>query len=299
MKISKIVIVGCLTVLLSRHTLNLMWLLFESGEAILLLIPHGNTRIVLDLYSAQFVEHRFYLSQALGTFLFLLLIRYLFHHQLLLSCLCFSSLGIFSSLGLVFSKDSFVATQTTLIWLTGLLQIWIIVRIRKVVTPINVYEGWSKCASSDWWLLVFSIPVSLLNIGGSFLLIKDQSIFNLPSSFSMFLLVGIYSFALRPFCEELIFRGQMFQHLITQLNNRNGLLIATIITSLIFSLYHISLIQVVPAFITSIALCLVFYRTRSIIVCTGFHGLVNINNFLIVGAINKLCFKVNTSPFWF
>ena len=88
----------------------------------------------------------------------------------------------------------------------------------------------------------------------------------------MLIVLHVLSFViLIPFVEELVFRRLFF----SALRQKVSSLKATLISSLIFSLIHLDLARLVPAFIVGVALALIYERTQSLIVCTAVHGVVN------------------------
>lgn len=80
--------------------------------------------------------------------------------------------------------------------------------------------------------------------------------------------------AVAPLFEELLFRGLVFSYLV----KHTGLAGATVLVSLLFALMHFHLPSLVPLFLLSAALCLAYWRTGSLWVCIGMHGIFNAVN---------------------
>ena len=74
-----------------------------------------------------------------------------------------------------------------------------------------------------------------------------------------------------PILEELLFRGAITKALLKQYNPAK----AIFISALIFGIFHINPVQVVPAFLIGLLLAWVYYKTASLIPCILMHILNN------------------------
>lgn len=83
-------------------------------------------------------------------------------------------------------------------------------------------------------------------------------------------------------CEELLFRGLIFKGI-----KKNGKWFSILITSLLFSIYHMSITQTIYPILFGALLTLVMYKENNIIYCISMHL---INNFL---ALTISYFNVN------
>lgn len=85
----------------------------------------------------------------------------------------------------------------------------------------------------------------------------------------------VLSCLLAPFCEEIIFRGFLFEKLL----GTNSMKKSILITSLVFGIMH-GLSGVSPA-IVSIVLCVLYKKYNSLIPCMAVHFLHNLMVFLV------------------
>lgn len=74
-----------------------------------------------------------------------------------------------------------------------------------------------------------------------------------------------------PILEELLFRGAITKALLRQYNPAK----AIFISALIFGIFHINPVQIVPAFFIGLLLAWVYYKTASLIPCILMHILNN------------------------
>jgi len=77
-----------------------------------------------------------------------------------------------------------------------------------------------------------------------------------------------------PICEEFLFRGFVFQ----ALRNWRGPWLAALITGLLFGAFHLGsapAVDLVPLAMLGFALCLLFWRTKSLYPCIAAHALNN------------------------
>ena len=84
-----------------------------------------------------------------------------------------------------------------------------------------------------------------------------------------------------PIVEEYIFRGITLRFL-GRFSNRFGV----ICTSIIFSLFHLQVVQIIPSFIFSYILCLVTLRYKSIIPSIIVHSITNLSLLFLVSSFN-------------
>lgn len=83
-----------------------------------------------------------------------------------------------------------------------------------------------------------------------------------PSTWLVLVVIGLIG----PFAEELVFRGNLLPAFL-----RRGKWFAILATSLVFALYHLSLPQLFPAFVSGVALGMLATKTRSIVPTTLAH----------------------------
>ena len=74
-----------------------------------------------------------------------------------------------------------------------------------------------------------------------------------------------------PVYEELIFRGILFPYIVRHFGIAGGVLAV----SVVFGLIHTHIPSILPLFLLSVALCLVYWRTGSLWVSIGMHAIFN------------------------
>jgi len=112
---------------------------------------------------------------------------------------------------------------------------------------------------------------------------------NIDSSSFIKIILSIVIFAFIPaILEEILFRKMIYGML-----KKNGKIFAIILSSLIFGLIHMYLIQSIFAFIFGVVLCLIYEKTKNIKLCILIHTLNNglavlleIQNEIIINTIN-------------
>ena len=93
------------------------------------------------------------------------------------------------------------------------------------------------------------------------------------------ILKASYTILIVPVFEELLFRKIIFKSLLKKYNN---LLFAVIFSSLVFSLTHLSLSNIIPTFLLGIIVAYIYNKTNNIWYPIIFHVLYNILWFLIL-----------------
>lgn len=84
--------------------------------------------------------------------------------------------------------------------------------------------------------------------------------------------IGIFAIAVAgPVLEELLFRGAITKVLLQKYTPAKAILFS----ALIFGIFHINPIQIVPAFLIGLLLAWVYYKTASLIPCIVMHVLNN------------------------
>lgn len=138
-------------------------------------------------------------------------------------------------------------------------------------------------AASWHWLLIAAgvavalrvlvVPVGLLyqmvdpnveNPQLAFLLPGGQV--SIPGMIAMFVLVGVFI----PFVEEAFFRGVIYTYL-----RRWGVLVATLVSALLFGIAHLNLLVGITAFILGIGCAIVYERSKSLTATFVVHAVFN------------------------
>lgn len=95
------------------------------------------------------------------------------------------------------------------------------------------------------------------------LIVGFQSLMPLP--------VLIYACILGPIIEELLFRG----YILKGLRNKYGMTVALLVSSVIFAVFHLNIVQILNAFIMGIIFGLLYIKTGSVFSCMLAHILNN------------------------
>lgn len=132
-----------------------------------------------------------------------------------------------------------------------------------------------------WTALIFLIMgvLSMYALAGTvqyfdlildFINFQKQPILEIPTLTHLFL--AIFTFGIiPPICEELLFRGVILQGL-----KSKGIIFATIISSLMFAIFHLSAEQFIYPLLFGIFLALVMLKTNNIVYCILIHAVNNI-----------------------
>ena len=278
MTTTRIVIIGCLTGLLIRHTTGMGGTLFESIASLMGISVDYSTD-VFDLY----LEYQIAVGTLLGILLCLLILPYIFTHNhkaTSLYIVLFGALIIIINLIHVDFDSKMRAARSVGMVLGAIVMIRTIIRLHSKADPIAIYHQWRYInRPKDWLHVLWPLILSPVWISYLYLLhpsrIERTFILDYPS---LLILNVLSSIILVPFVEELIFRRLFF----FTLRQQTSLFKATLISSLIFSLIHLDLARLVPVFILGIALALIYERTQSLVVCTAVHGVVNTFNYLAI-----------------
>ena len=81
-----------------------------------------------------------------------------------------------------------------------------------------------------------------------------------------------------PFFEEIVFRGIVFPYFV----KHTGLARGTLLVSLLFAMLHFHLPSLVPLMLLSALLCLVYWRSGSLWIGIGMHGIFNTVSILVL-----------------
>ncbi len=272
MTITRIVVIGCLTGLLVRHTTGMAAVLFES-------IVHQmgvDTNYSTDRFDL-YREYQITISTLLGALFYLVILPYIFTHNfkgaslyIVVFCILIIAINIAQ-----FDFDSGMrASRSVGMGIGAIVVIRIAIKKHSSIEPIAVYYQWRYVNRPRDRLYVFwSLMLSPVWISYLYLLhpSRIERTFVLDYPATLIVLHVLSLIILLPFVEELIFRRLFF----SALRQQTSLLKATLISSLIFALVHLDPARLVPAFIVGVALALIYERTRSLIVCTAVHGCTN------------------------
>lgn len=128
--------------------------------------------------------------------------------------------------------------------------------------------------------IIYTIYSSILEFAGITIPSPD---FNFPTGNPIMLtLILGYVCVLGPILEEIIFRG-----LILKSMQRYGNLTAIIVTSILFSMFHLNLVQFVPPVLIGLILGFITIRSKSIVPSIIAHIFNNTLTFLISSIIPK------------
>jgi membrane protease YdiL (CAAX protease family) len=152
--------------------------------------------------------------------------------------------------------------------------------LRRVVGVAQAI-GWSAAVYIGFWIVI----VGLTQIFGQ---PDDQSLVDeLKAEDSLGVLVawGVLICVLAPIVEELFFRGFMF----AVLERRLGVAWGALITGVVFGIGHLDQqvepVQLIALGAFGVGLCLLYWRTQSIIPCMALHAL---NNSITFGVVTEL-----------
>ena len=251
--------------------------IFESIASLMGIAMNYSTD-VFDLY----LGYQIAVGSLLGTLFYLLIIPYIFTHNrnaASLYIILFGTLIIIINLIHADFDSKMRAARSVGMVLGAIVMIRTTIRLHSEVDPIAVYHKWWYVnRPKDWHHAFWPLILTTVWISYQYLLhpnrIERTFVLDYPATL---IILHILSFViLVPFVEELVFRRLFF----FALRQKASLLKATLISSLIFSLIHLDLARLVPAFIVGVALALIYERTRSLIVCTAVHGVTNFLIFL-------------------
>ncbi len=193
---------------------------------------------------------------------------------------------IMSNLGYTTEKIEQILNSTILssvinaLSLLGFLFTYIII---SKITKLNTEKETKKFSFHNLLIVVIISVISfilLFGINANFQILLNNfsyksSSFNI-SNYSEFL-VGIITMCIFPaVLEELIFRGVVFKIL-----RQKGVVFATVLSSLIFAIYHFNLSQLLFPIFMGMILCLIYEKTNDLRYSMIFHFT---NNFI------SLCF---------
>ena len=150
--------------------------------------------------------------------------------------------------------------------------------LRRVVNVASAI-GWAALVYAGFWIVI----VALSQIFGQ---PDEQSLVeDIKAEDALLVLIawGVLICVLAPVVEELFFRGFMF----TVFAKRMGIAWAALLDGVVFGIGHAPAepIQLVALGAFGVGLCLLYWRTQSIIPCMGLHAL---NNSITFGVVKDL-----------
>jgi uncharacterized protein len=176
--------------------------------------------------------------------------------------------GLTIALTLVQDALLIVASLLTVWWLAGRLSPATFAL--RVPSSLGPALGWTLAAYASFW-------VAAIVVGLAFGTPEEQDIVtDLKAEDSIAVLAGFgfLTCVVAPIAEEFFFRGFMFRVLAEQTNVALG----SVITGAVFGLVHLpsgDLIGVLVLSLFGVALCLVLWRTASLIPCIMLHAFHN------------------------
>lgn len=127
--------------------------------------------------------------------------------------------------------------------------------------------------------LLSKLENTFLNLNLYSILPKLNLILDTSSKFIIYLLsLFVQTCLIAPVSEELIYRKFILNNL---LDNDNALK-SIVLSSFLFSIYHLNLLQGINAMIIGVFLGYLYYRTCSINICILLHFINNFINFIIL-----------------
>jgi membrane protease YdiL (CAAX protease family) len=106
------------------------------------------------------------------------------------------------------------------------------------------------------------------------LLAKDMPILN-------FLMIALLGIALAPLVEEIIFRGCLYRFL----KSRHSILVAQLVSAVLFALLHDNLNSFLPLVFIGFILVRIYESTGSIYKAIYFHAFFNASSFIFMGLL--------------
>ena len=129
------------------------------------------------------------------------------------------------------------------------------------------------------------IGYSLIFHNSILILISDINA-SLTKSIPTSIPVEILAVIIAPVVEEIIFRGILLE----QLSRKYNAVVSILVSSLLFSIFHFSIVQGVNTFIMGVLLGIVYIKTRSLVPCVLMHF---VNNLIPVIAISLPTIFIN------
>ena len=106
----------------------------------------------------------------------------------------------------------------------------------------------------------------------------------MESEWSVFLIIAFAAVIVAPIVEEIVFRAVLFNFF----SRRVGVVAGVIVTSLIFSVFHLNVVAFLVLFLLGIALQVLYIKTKSIYSCMLFHAAHNAVAILIMMSMRIL-----------
>ncbi len=185
-------------------------------------------------------------------------------------------------------------TGLTLV-LSCILPIIAIERLIKFTPVVFKKVKTKKILSYIFFSQILFLLISLINQIGLYIFsyfsntpIKEQTLLNIPN-FLTFIIYYITIAVLPSIFEELFIRMYLLGIL-----SKYGKLSSIIISSLFFSLMHLNIEQIFPAFLSSIILSYLYLKTNNILVSIGAHLINNSYSFLML-YISQFHFGVSST----
>lgn len=104
------------------------------------------------------------------------------------------------------------------------------------------------------------------------------------SDWSVFLIIAFAAVIVAPIVEEIVFRAVLFNFF----SRRLGVLAGVIVTSLIFSVFHLNATSFIVLFLLGVVLQVLYIKTKSIYSCMLFHAVHNSVAILIMTSMKIL-----------
>lgn len=276
MTTTSIVVLGCLTGFLIRHTAAMGGALFAS-------IVYHHMGVDMNYITERFDLYREYqivIGSLLGSLLYLVILSNIFAHNFKAASLCVIMFCVttiaIDAVGFDTGPDfSFMSISRSVGMGIGAIVVTrIAIKKHSSIEPIAIYHKWRYInRPEDWLHVLWALVLTSVWISYQYLFhpSRIERTFILDYPVTLIVLHVLSLVILLPFVEELVFRRLFF----SALRQQTGLPKATLISSLIFSLIHMDPTRLVPAFIAGVALALIYERTQSLIVCTAVHGFMN------------------------
>lgn len=140
------------------------------------------------------------------------------------------------------------------------------------------YYGLHKIDSKNLLLVILSASVLAILVNIIINALLANTVFDDYASKEKILFSGLFSMRLLvlgmlvPICEELLFRGLVFERVTILFSPK----VAIVITAFLFGLYHLSIIQFVYATIMGFFMGYVYERNKNLLAPIIFHATANI-----------------------
>lgn len=141
------------------------------------------------------------------------------------------------------------------------------------------------------WVLIILASVVVLQVFGTLAATLTSQLFHLGTPAddilvrsvvahhrSELILLGVYIVILAPVCEELLFRGYLFNSLFKENGGRWGFWASAVVSGMVFALAHMEIVEFIPLTVVGIFLAWLFHKNNNnIVVNIITHALVNLS----------------------